>query len=65
MNVRTLCGTPNYIAPEMLAKNGHSYEVDIWAIGCILFALLVGKPPFETQTLKVCAEHEYMYTDGY
>lgn len=50
---RTLCGTPNYIAPEMLDKKGHSFEVDIWAIGCILFTLLVGKPPFETETLKV------------
>ncbi len=36
----------------MLTKKGHSYEVDIWSIGCILFTLLVGKPPFETQTLK-------------
>lgn len=49
---RTLCGTPNYIAPEVLGKKGHSYEVDIWSIGCILYTLLVGKPPFETQTLK-------------
>merc|ERR1719361_2666725 len=49
---KTLCGTPNYIAPEVLTKKGHSYEVDIWSIGCILFTLLVGKPPFETQTLK-------------
>uniref|UniRef100_A0A0N4ZEJ9 Serine/threonine-protein kinase PLK n=1 Tax=Parastrongyloides trichosuri TaxID=131310 RepID=A0A0N4ZEJ9_PARTI len=49
---KTLCGTPNYIAPEMLDKRGHSYEVDIWAIGCILYTLLVGKPPFETMTLK-------------
>ncbi|KAI6184696.1 Serine/threonine-protein kinase PLK [Aphelenchoides bicaudatus] len=48
----TLCGTPNYIAPEMLLKAGHSYSVDIWAIGCILFTLLVGKPPFETESLK-------------
>lgn len=36
----------------MLGKKGHSYEVDTWALGCILFTLLVGKPPFETQTLK-------------
>ncbi|VDK65529.1 unnamed protein product [Onchocerca ochengi] len=49
---KTLCGTPNYIAPEMLDKKGHSYEVDIWAIGCILYTLLVGKPPFETSSLK-------------
>ena len=45
-------GTPYYIAPEVLTKKGHSYEVDIWSIGCILYTLLVGKPPFETQTLK-------------
>ncbi|VDD92011.1 unnamed protein product [Enterobius vermicularis] len=49
---KTLCGTPNYIAPEMLDKKGHSYEVDIWALGCILYTLLVGKPPFETMSLK-------------
>jgi len=49
---RTLCGTPNYIAPEILNKKGHSFEVDIWSIGCILYTLLVGKPPFETATLK-------------
>ncbi|XP_066144079.1 serine/threonine-protein kinase polo [Euwallacea fornicatus] len=49
---KTLCGTPNYIAPEILNKKGHSYEVDIWSVGCIMYTLLVGKPPFETSTLK-------------
>ncbi|XP_052245171.1 serine/threonine-protein kinase PLK1-like isoform X2 [Dreissena polymorpha] len=49
---RTLCGTPNYIAPEVLGKKGHSFEVDVWSLGCILFTLLVGKPPFETSCLK-------------
>ncbi|KAK4337041.1 hypothetical protein RND71_043389 [Anisodus tanguticus] len=48
----TLCGTPNYIAPEVLLKKGHSYEVDIWSLGCIVYTLIVGKPPFETNDLK-------------
>ncbi|XP_036143219.1 serine/threonine-protein kinase polo isoform X2 [Monomorium pharaonis] len=49
---KTVCGTPNYIAPEVLTKIGHSYEADIWSIGCIMYTLLVGKPPFETASLK-------------
>ncbi|XP_039273722.1 serine/threonine-protein kinase PLK1-like [Styela clava] len=49
---KTLCGTPNYIAPEVLGKKGHSFEVDTWSLGCVLYTLLVGKPPFETSTLK-------------
>ena len=50
---RTICGTPNYIAPEILeGKKGHSYEVDIWSVGVIMYTLLVGKPPFETNDVK-------------
>jgi serine/threonine protein kinase len=50
---RTLCGTPNYIAPEVLeGKNGHSYEVDMWSIGVVMYTCLVGKPPFETSDVK-------------
>ena len=47
---KTICGTPNYIAPEILeGKNGHSFEVDIWSTGVILYTLLVGKPPFQSK----------------
>ena len=49
---KTICGTPNYIAPEVISGAGHSYEVDIWAVGIIIYTLLVGKPPFETRDVK-------------
>ena len=50
---RTVCGTPNYIAPEVLdGKNGYSYEVDIWSLGVIIYTLILGKPPFETNNVK-------------
>ena len=48
---RTVCGTPNYIAPEVL-DGEHSYEVDVWAIGIIIYTLLAGKPPFESRDLN-------------
>lgn len=49
----SLSGTPNYIAPEiLLKKEGHSYEVDIWAIGVIAYTLIVGAPPFQAKTSK-------------
>ena len=49
---QSLSGTPNYIAPEILMKGGHSFEVDIWAIGVIAYTLLVGAPPFQAKTSK-------------
>ncbi|PFH49070.1 hypothetical protein AMATHDRAFT_5215 [Amanita thiersii Skay4041] len=51
---KTICGTPNYIAPEVLfdTVNGHSFEVDTWSIGVILYTLAVGRPPFQTKDVK-------------
>jgi len=64
----TICGTPNYISPEVLNKEGHGFPADVWALGCCMFALLVGAPPFETSTLKETysriAENHYTIPDS-
>lgn len=42
----TLCGTPNYISPEVASRASHGLPVDVWGLGCMMYTLLVGKPPF-------------------
>ena len=47
------CGTPIYIAPEIIeGKEGYSFEVDIWALGIIIYELIIGKPPFSENDVK-------------
>ena len=46
----TVCGTPVYLAPEIINNMGHDEHVDIWCIGVLLFELMVGRPPFSGET---------------
>ena len=46
----TLCGTLDYLPPEMIENKKHDEKVDHWCIGVLCYELLVGKPPFESQT---------------
>ncbi|OCT97018.1 serine/threonine-protein kinase DCLK2 isoform X2 [Xenopus laevis] len=44
----TVCGTPTYVAPEIIAETGYGLKVDIWAAGVITYILLCGFPPFRS-----------------
>ncbi|XP_057206779.1 serine/threonine-protein kinase DCLK1b isoform X3 [Triplophysa rosa] len=46
----TICGTPTYVAPEIVAETGYGLKVDIWAAGVITYILLCGFPPFRGST---------------
>ncbi|XP_043289776.1 serine/threonine-protein kinase PLK4 [Venturia canescens] len=48
----TMCGTPNYISPEVATRASHGLEADVWSLGCMLYTLLIGKPPFDTDAVK-------------
>ncbi|KAJ0033713.1 hypothetical protein NQD34_000820 [Periophthalmus magnuspinnatus] len=46
----TVCGTPTYVAPEIISESGYGLKVDIWAAGVITYILLCGFPPFRSES---------------
>lgn len=46
---KSICGTLFYIAPEVLSGKSYSKEVDYWGLGCIIFEMVFGTPPFRAR----------------
>ena len=51
LKVCTQQGTPLYMAPELIEEKPYDHTADLWSLGCILYELLVGQPPFSTTSL--------------
>ena len=52
----TFCGTPDYLAPEIIAQKGHGRGVDWWSLGTMIYEMLGGLPPFYSDNFNVMYE---------
>ena len=53
----SFCGSPAYLSPEMLEKKGVGFSSDIYGIGCVLYEMVVGEPPFFDENIEVLLEN--------
>ena len=67
--MKTACGTPGYVAPEVLGREAYSHQVDLWSIGVIVYILLCGFPPFygdnDAQMFKRIKAGQYKFLSPY
>ena len=62
----TMCGTLDYLAPEMVEGRSHDERVDLWTLGILCYEFLVGTPPFEEEKQdltyrRICRQVSYRF----
>lgn len=53
----SVCGTPQYMSPEVIAQQGHDMQSDWWALGIVMYELATGNPPFVSKDLEAMADN--------
>jgi aurora kinase len=63
-----MCGTLDYLPPEMVEGKEHDRNVDVWSLGILTYEFMVGRPPFEhderDETFKAIVEGKIIYPEG-
>ena len=62
--MQTIVGTPMYLPPEMINKTKYGYKVDVWAIGILIYNMVIGQCPFRAKDIiqlgqSICNDKEY------
>lgn len=47
-----MCGTPNYISPEIVSRQPYGLSADLWSLGCLFVTMITGSPPFHSDEVK-------------
>lgn len=53
----SVCGTPQYMSPEVIGEQGHDMQSDWWALGIVMYELATGNPPFESPDMVTMADN--------
>lgn len=54
----TVCGTPNYLSPEIANREPYSLTTDLWSLGVVLYTMLCGTPPFQEDKVQLSLQNQ-------